>query len=347
MTERRLYLDVAAGETRGVVTLDGRPERLLISRDGDLAVQALGARVVARVRAVDRANALAFLDLGVGPDAVLNVTKDQGPLVEGRALEVEIRAEGRRDKGASVRLLGPAEGPPRLLAAAPTVEEQLLGFAPGAAIRDGTIARSVADGAQDEALSTAFPLPGGGSVSVEPTRALIAIDVDLGSRPGVEAKKATRAANFAALGVAARAMRLKGLGGLAVIDLVGRGHDAPALLSAARAAFGPDNPGVALGAVSRFGTLELTVPRRARPAVDILTDDTGAPSALTRALVLLRALEREAMADGGGRFEAVASAAVARAAASGLAILVARLGARLAVRADPGRADSQSEVARL
>ena len=70
MSERRLYLDVAAGEIRGVVTLDGRPERLLIARDADEPVQALGARLVARVRAVDRANALAFLDLGVGPDGV-------------------------------------------------------------------------------------------------------------------------------------------------------------------------------------------------------------------------------------------------------------------------------------
>jgi hypothetical protein len=347
MTERRLYLDVAAGETRGVVTLDGRPERLLISRDDDLAVQALGARAVARVRAVDRANALAFLDLGAGPDAIVNVTKDQGPLVEGQALEVEIRAEARRDKGASVRLIGPAEGPPRLLAPAPSLQEQLLGFAPGAAIRDGMVARSVADGAQDDALSTVFPLPGGGSVSVEPTRALIAIDVDLGSRPGAEAKTATRAANFAALGVAARVMRLKGLGGLVVIDLVGRGHDAPALLSAARVAFGPDNPGVALGAVSRFGTLELTVPRRARPAIDILTAGAGAPSPLTRSLAMLRALEREAVADGGGRFEAVASPEVARAAAPALATLVARLGARLAVRGEPGRGDDRSEVARL
>ena len=46
MTERRLYLDVGVGETRGVVTLDGRPERLLIARDDDVAVQAQGAEVM-------------------------------------------------------------------------------------------------------------------------------------------------------------------------------------------------------------------------------------------------------------------------------------------------------------
>jgi len=265
MSERRLYLDVAAGETRGVVTLDGRPERLLIARDGDVAVQALGARIVARVRALDRANALAFLDLGAAPDAVLNLTKEAGPLREGQALEVEIRSESRRGKGASVRLIGAADGPPRLLAAAPSLEMRLQGHAPGAEIRTGAMARSMADGAQEEALQTIFPLPGGGTVAVEPTRALTAVDVESGLAVRAEAKRAARAANFAALGVAARVLRLKGLGGLVVIDLVGRGHDAPALAAAARAAFGPDNPGVAVGAVGRFGTLELTVPRVPAP----------------------------------------------------------------------------------
>jgi len=347
MTERRIYLDVGAGETRGVVTLDGRPERLIIVRDGDPDVQALGARVVARVRALDRANALAFLDLGVGPDAVLNVVKGGDPLVEGQSLEVEIRAEARRGKGASVSVVGPAEGPPRLVAAAPSVEDRLLAFAPGATIRTGSVARSVADGAQDDALATIFPLPGGGSISVEPTRALTAVDVDLGSRPGVAPKQASRAANFAALSLAARVLRLKGLGGLVVVDLVGRGHDAPALLSAARVSFGPDNPGVALGGVSRFGTLELTVPRRSRPVIDILTDPSGALSVLSEALALVRALEREAVADGGGRFEALASEEVAAAAGPALAALTDRLGSRLFARGMVGRDRRQVEIARL
>jgi Ribonuclease G/E len=347
MSERRLYLDIAAGETRGVVTLDGRPERLLITRDGDLAVQALGARVVGRIRAVDRASALAFLDLGAGPDGVLNITKEAGPLVEGQALEMEIRSEPRGDKGANARLIGTAEGPPRLLQAAPTMEERLRGYAPAAQIRTGGAARATADSAQEEALQTLFPIPGGGTLAVEPTRALTAVDVDLGSRPAAEAKRAARSANLAALGVAARVLRLKGLGGLIVIDLVGRGHDAPALVSAARAAFAPDNPGVALGAVSRFGTLELTVPRRTRPALEILTDDTGRLSVLSEALALARALEREATADGGGRFEALAAPEVAVAAGPALAQLTARLGARLVVRGEPAQPRGVFSVARI
>ena len=35
MSQRKAYLDVGIGETRGVVTVDGHPERLFIARDGD------------------------------------------------------------------------------------------------------------------------------------------------------------------------------------------------------------------------------------------------------------------------------------------------------------------------
>jgi Ribonuclease G/E len=346
MSQRRLYLDTSAGERRGVVTLDGRPERLMIERDGDLASQALGARMVARVRRVENAAAIAFLDLGSEPDAVLNLTPEIGRLTEGQALEVEIRAEARGDKGANVQYIGLAQAPVRLLTPAPPLEERLRAHDRTAEIQAGSIARTVADGAQEEALATIFPLPGGGSIAVETTRALVAIDVDVGARAGSEAKRVARAANFAALGAAARVLRLKGLGGLVVIDLVGRGHDAPALLSAARAAFGADNPGVALGSISRFGTLELTIPRRSAPVLDRLVDAAGVMTALTLALDAVRTLEREAVADRGGRFELLACPEVAEAASPLVAVLAARLGDRLGCRGVSGRSRESFEVER-
>jgi hypothetical protein len=346
MNERRLYLDVGFGETRGVVTLDGRPERLLIERDGDAASARAGARLVARVRKLDRASGLAFLDLGEA-EGVLNLGPETHALTEGAAIEVEIRAEARRGKAAVVRFVNPAEGAPRLIEPAATLEARLSVHAPGVDIQTGQVARSVADGAQEEVFGTIYPLPGGGTVSLEPTRALIAVDVDLGDRPGAEAKRAARAANFAAINAAARLLRLKGLGGLVVIDLVGRGHDAPALLSGARNAFAPDNPGVALAAISRFGTLELTVPRRTRPTIEVLADDSGQPSALTRALDLVRLLEREAASDGGGRFEALAAPDVAAAAAPALAALIGRVGSRVSISSEPGRDLAAAIVRRL
>ena len=343
MTERRAYLDAGVGETRGVVTLDGRPERLLIVRDNDIACQALGAVVIGRVRKVERQLALAFVDLGEGPDGALNLAPDMPRVAEGQALRVEIRAEARGGKGAQLRLLGEAAGPPRVETPALGIEAELAALT-RLPMKTGADARAVADAAEAEALERVFPLPGGGSIAVERTRALTAVDVDVGERAGGEAKRAARAANLAALAAAARILRLKGEGGLVVIDLAGRGHDGPAMLSAARVAFGPDNPGVAFGPISRFGTLELTVPRRRRSVAERLLDEHGRPTPQTLALRLVRTIEREALGDPGAQLVASAAPAVASAAGAYLRPLTDRFGARLQIVADPARIDEAFEV---
>jgi hypothetical protein len=331
VSERAFFLDEGIGESRAVVTLRGRPERLMIAREGEAAVQQLGARVAARVRSVDRAAGLAFLDLGEGPDAALNLKSDQEPVREGGWVEVEIRAEARRGKGAQARWLGPADGPARLISSGPDLAERLTALARGAPVRTGQGARAAADLAEEEALETIFALPGGGTVAVEPTRALTAVDVDLGARTGEGAKRAARAANLAAIAEAARILRLKGLGGLVVIDLAGRGADGAALTAAARSAFSPDNPGVAIGPISRFGTLELAIPRRYRPVLEQLRSEDGRPDPAAEAMAALRALEREATADPGGRFELQAPPAAAAIVQTLLPRLTARLGARLSL----------------
>jgi len=285
--KRALYLDQAPGESRGVVTLDGRPERLLIQRTDDPPGQRLGAVLVGRVRRVDRSLASLFIDLGEGPDAVLPLS-GAGGLAEGAAIEVEIAAEAHAEKGAVVRLLGPSEGPPRLLRPALALENLLAGFA---------------DIAEAAALAIEHALPGGGSIAVEPTRALVAVDVDLGAASG-DARRRVRAVNFAAIDHAARLLRLKALAGIVAIDLVGTGHDGAALTAAAKAAFAADEPGVSIGPISRFGLLQLVTPRRFRPVHDIMFGPDGATSPRTVGLRLLRALEREGRADGGARLMA-------------------------------------------
>ncbi len=335
--KRAAYLDEAPGEARGVTTLGGKPERLLIVRTGDIPSQSLGAVVAARVRKLDRRAGLAFLDLGEGPDGILNLNGVDHPLTEGLTLEVEIRAEARAEKGPTVRFLGEGQGAPRCLRPPPSLEERLQRLAPEARIVTGSAARGAADLAEAEVFETVFALPGGGTLSVEPTRALTAVDVDLGDRGGATPKQASRSANLAALAEAARVLRLKGLGGLVVIDLIGQGHDAQALLAAARAAFAPDNPGVAMAGVSRFGALEIAVPRRMRPTIERLAGADGQPSSETLALRLVRALEREAAADPGGRFVGLAPAEVTTRAEPVLPLLNRRFGGRLSLRAEwPG-----------
>jgi Ribonuclease G/E len=343
MSERRAYLDRGLGETRGVVTLDGRPERLVIRRDDDDSRLLIGARLVARVANVEAALGTAFLELGQGAEAILPFKPDARP-VRGQAIEIEIRSESRRGKLAIARAIGPAEGAPRLIAAAPDLAAELTVLGHGAAIVEGPAARQVADEAEAEALEVLHALPGGGLIAIEPTRALTAIDVDLSDRKGGDAKRVTRQANLAALGMAARLLRLKGLGGIVVIDLVGRGHDGNALLAAARAAFGPDNPGVAIGPVGRFGTMELSLPRRIRPLAERLCRDDGAASDRTLAQRLIRRLQAEAAAQPGSRLAAACAPAIAEAAQPLARLLVEQIGARFSITPDPGRARESLDV---
>lgn len=343
MSRRTYFIDEGLGEVRGGILLDGRPERLLIQRADDNPRLALGARLRARVAHVEPALAMAFLDLGEGAEASVSFKPDARPR-QGEALEVEIRTEPRLGKLATARLIGPAQGTPALLESAPTLLDHLRHMAGEGEPVTGRIARQLADEAEAEALEVIHPLPGGGTIAIEPTRALTAIDVDVGERKGNEAKRVTRQANLAALSVAARVLRLKGLGGLVVFDMAGRGHDGAALMAAARAAFNPDNPGVSIGPISRFGTIELTVPRRGRPVTEILTDGAGRPSARTLGARLVRRLEAEATAAPGGRLTATCAPAVAEAAKPALSLLAARIGARFEVKADPTLAWEQIEV---
>jgi Ribonuclease G/E len=344
MSQRRIFLDEGVGEARGVVSLDGAPERLLIRRSGDDPRLQLGARLAAIVAGVEPALSTAFLDLGEGAQAILPFKPDAKP-ARGEVVEVEIRAEPRRGKLPVCRLLGRAEGRPGLLAEAPSLAETLTALVRDAELVTGDPAREAADEAEAEALEIVHPLPGGGSLAIEPTRALTAIDVDLGERKGADAKRVTRQANLAALALSARLLRLKSLGGIVVVDLVGRGHDPKALLAAARAAFAADNPGVAIEPVGRFGTMELSLPRRTRPVAEILCGADGSLSALSLALRLLRRMEAEARAHPGARLAALCVPAVAEAAAPLLPRLTERFGARFTLRADPSRPRESLDVA--
>ena len=345
MSALAAYLDRAIGETRGVVTLNQRPERLLIRRDGDPASQRLGARSTARVIAAERGLSTAFLRMPDGPDVVTPLGPGDS-LVQGGSVSVEVMAEPRSGKGAVVRVLEGAVGPPRLTREAPELEAWLQLWAPGEIVT-GDEARDAADEAQDAALMTVHPLPGGGSVSIETTRALTAIDVDVGARGGGDGPRAVRQTNLAAIGAGARLLRLKGLGGLVVFDLAGQGHNGPALSAAAKAAFAPDNPGVSIGPISRFGLFEMALPWRTTPLTERLLDETGQVSTLTSALAMMRSLEREARANPGARLVVRCPPDVADAAKPYLADLLNRIGSRFSLDAAAGESRTHAEVSIL
>jgi Ribonuclease G/E len=343
MSGRKLYLDEAPGERRGVVTLAGAPERLLVERGGD-SYPRLGDRYAARVLRVEKGTGLASLDLGEAGRGALRLKADRAPPVEGQMLEVSVSIEPQGNKAAVLHAAGPADGPVRRLGDSLSLEDRLRAFAPDATLLGGREARAMADEAQAAALAVEHPLPGGGSIAIEQTRALTAIDVDLGSGAGRDPKRAARQANMAALSEAARLLRLKALGGLVVIDLVGRGHDGTALTRAAQAAFGADQPGVVIGPVTKFGTLDLALPRRWRPLADTLSQPGGGANTATLGLQLLRAIEREGRADPGGRLLARADPESAAAAQALANILAERIGLRFEIVSDPTRPRGAFEV---
>ena len=342
MADRRIYIDRSPGEVRGVITVAGRPERLFIERDGE-GYPRLGARARARVILIDKTLGLAMLDLGDGLQASLRLKADRPPPVQGQALDVEIAIEPQGGKPAVARSFADEAGAPTIALA--SLEARLAALAPGAGAVEGAKARAVIDQAEDEALAVEHPLPGGGSLAIESTRALVAVDVDLGSGGGRDAKRAARQANMAALTELGRLLRLKALGGLVVVDLVGRGHDGPALARAAQGAFAADQPGVVLGPVTRFGTLELALPRRHRPVREILCGSDGRPTVQTLALRLVRAIERQAVADPGARLRAVCAPEVAVAAAGPAAALAGIVGARFEIVADRALTNDRWDIA--
>lgn len=340
MSRRAAYLDLGVGERRAVVALDGRPERLWIERDGESSATRLGARHVGRVARIDRGLGQAFVDLGEGAQGVSPI----GRLREGELVEAVVSAEPRAEKLAVLQVLGPAEGPARLVAPPPSLAERLRAAVGQERIVEDERARAMADAAEEAALERIHPLPGGGRISIEPTRALVAVDVDLAGRSGGDARRLARQANLAAIAEAARLLRLKSLGGLVVIDLVGKGHDGAAMSAAASAAFAEDGEGVSIGPISRFGLFELAVPHRTRPIAETLLDAGGALSSRTLALRLVRALEREGRAEPGARLTAVCAPDVAEAFASYMPALSERLGARFELCSDVQRKREIFEV---
>ena len=129
-----------------------------------------------------------------------------------------------------------------------------------------------------------------------------------------------------------------------VVDLAGQGHDGQAITQAMRTAFSPDQPGFAFGPISKFGLVELSLPRRWRPVADILCELDGRPSPATQGFVLLRAVEREAAADPGGRVLARAAPEVIAAAKAGSRALAAKIGARFELFGDPSLARTAMEI---
>lgn len=326
-----VFLDDTPGETRGIVARNGRFERLIIQREDDPPQDRLGARSVGRVVDVEAAFDAAFVDLG-SPDRTAFLPHGQGPWPrEGDAIEVEVVAEPRERKGPTVRRIGPAEGPPRLLSPGPGVAAELARIAPGVAVQTGPAAIQASWDAEEEAMGQGdFFADLALDLAVQRTRALIAVDIDYAHLPGQDPKRGRQRANVEGLKHAARLIRLKSWGGLIAVDLVGTRLNADAVSSAARAAF--DEPEAVFGPLNRFGVLQLSLPWTRTPIEEQLRGSDGRRALTTAGIDTVRRLRMRLLQDTATpRLTARCHPDEAAIAAP----LAARLGPRAAVVAEP------------
>ncbi|MEH6665715.1 MAG: RNA-binding protein [Brevundimonas sp.] len=321
--ERRVYIDDSPGETRGIIESDRGFEHILIQRESDDPALRLGAVSVGRVARVEPGLRGAFVDLG-GAEGFLPLKRNAG-LHVGRKIEVEVVAEPREAKGATLRMLAAAEGEPRLVRPGPGVAEWLSRLAPGLAPISGKAAIEAGWAALEDAEAPAMPA-GGPDVAVERTRAMITVDIDQPPLPGRGLTAGDRhRANQEGLRIAARLIRLRRWGGLVAVDLLGAGHDGAQITAAARMAFGAD-PAIAYGPVNRFGVLQLVLPWRFSPLEELIH---GGVEAL--ACEVARQLNHALLGDTGSpRISVRCHGEIAKAAVP----LVARLGPRAHVQAD-------------
>ena len=120
----------------------------------------------------------------------------------------------------------------------------------------------------DALLVPAVALPGGGHMMIEPTRALVAVDVNTGpdTSPAASLK-----ANIAAARDLPRQLRLRGLGGQVVVDFAPMSkRDRAVLDQVLRAAFKGESAETSLAGWTPLGLFELVRKRDRLPLAEVL-----------------------------------------------------------------------------
>lgn len=281
------------GETRAVaMNADGVPVSLFLERWADKDRLTLGSDHKGRVTTSDAGPGGLFVQLEGGQTVYLRLSRGQKAPPEGTSVVVRVMAEARGDKHARVALTEATGSDADALAR----WAQKWGVEADALVEvDDPSTITEIDAAFDEALSVSVGIPGGGRLTIEPTRALTAIDVDTAG---------TRAAgeiNLRAVAEVARQVSLRGLGGLFVLDCVApvSEADGKALRSRLQKALSSCRLGEAIViAPSRLGLLEFSLPWRRTPIAERLLDG-GEPSLETRAIAAIAELERAGQADRG------------------------------------------------
>jgi Ribonuclease G/E len=357
----RLLARASPGEVRVAAEQDGALLDYAIWRPG--APDGVGDLHVGRVTAMVPAMAGAFVALE-GAEGFLPDSQGGKGLTAGTILGVRVTRAAQGGKGPRLTArLQPAEReavrdrPPGLVRRGPGALERLGRQYPEAIVLTddtGLLARlrpvfreriAHADPVWDDAIEAAVAalaepevvLPGGIRLSIHPTPALVAIDIDAG---GVVAERRSKtgqhiAVNRLVLPAVAAQIRLRNLSGAILVDFAGLGASQRATLGPAlSAALAGDPLKPRLLGFTALGLAEIVRPRVHPPLHELLAGPHPA------ALSALRAVVARARAEPGWPPALRASPAVVRALEAdkeARSQLDSRLGGngRLAVRSDP------------
>ena len=148
-------------------------------------------------------------------------------------------------------------------------------------------------------------LPSGGSVVIDPTEALVSIDINSArATKGADIEETALNTNLEAADEVARQLRLRDVGGLIVIDFIDmtRRENQRAVENRMQDALASDRAKTQLGRISRFGLLEMSR-QRLRPSLGEISSELCprcSGQGLIRdvkslALAILRIMEEEAL----------------------------------------------------
>lgn len=180
---------------------------------------------------------------------------DPEDIAEDIAAMAALAAQVLEDDGQEPEVLAEGDGP-HILAWRDWVEPADVERAPGGFERHGVLE------ALDVALGIREPLPGGGCLFIEPTRALVAVDVNTGSDASLAAGLK---ANMACAKALPRVLRVRGLGGQVVLDLAPMPKkDRRTFETSLRAALRADSEETVLAGWTNLGHYELQR-KRGRP----------------------------------------------------------------------------------
>ena len=291
--KRRAVIEQAIGETRAAVYEGRKLVELHLDRWSEADAPKVGERWTGRVVTVDNGVAGAFVSLGQGPDSLLpfRAQKDLPRLTDGMRIDIIVAKEAMAEKGPVIRYAGEPSrettGPVERL----SLRDRLTRRFPKIALEDAPV------GIIDTATERTLAVPGGGSVTFDQTQALLAVDVDKGGAVKVIDHC------LSAASLIMQQLRLRGLGGLVVVDFpnLRQPRQRGSVIKRLESFDATDPASVRIAPFSRFGVVEMTRGQDG-PSLDAkLNDRFGEPTAETVALRSLRRLEREAGINAGAK----------------------------------------------